>query len=195
MIDLTIGLKKSHHKRRLNRESRADFEAWLLFVQNFNGKSLILSDKWDTSETLALYTDSSNIGFGGYLYNKWFAGVWPAAWLEHHITIKELFPIVLAVDLFRDKFANGNVLFFSDNMAVVHIINAQTSKHQLIMCLVRRFVVLCLKYNIMFRAKHIPGLDNTLADKLSRQQVKEFLQLTPSQNPVEVTVPPTSLII
>ena len=37
LIDLTIGLKASHHRRRLNKEARADLKAWSVFVKHFNG--------------------------------------------------------------------------------------------------------------------------------------------------------------
>ena len=42
------------------------------------------------------------------------------------------------------------------------------------MKLVRRFVVLMLTHNIMFKASHIPGKTNTAADLLSRLQIKQF---------------------
>jgi hypothetical protein len=42
------------------------------------------------------------------------------------------------------------------------------------MIFVRRLVLACLKFNILFRAKHVPGAKNTLADALSRLQVSKF---------------------
>ena len=36
------------------------------------------------------------------------------------------------------------------------------------MIFVRRQVLACLKYNILFRARHVPGVKNVLADSLSR---------------------------
>ena len=57
---------------------------------------------------------------------------------------------------------------------MVLIINKQTSKDSDIMKLVRRFVVLMLTHNIMFKASHIPGKTNTAADLLSRLQIKQF---------------------
>ena len=95
IIDLTLGLQQPHHRRRLNGEARADLEARSTFVDHFNGKSMFLPDRWLTSASLNLFTDSSNSGFGGYLGNKWFAGVWSGQWENFHITIKELFPIFL----------------------------------------------------------------------------------------------------
>ena len=54
LIDLTVGLKKPHHKRRLNKEARADLHTWSLFIDNFNGTSLFLSDTWLQSNLITL---------------------------------------------------------------------------------------------------------------------------------------------
>jgi hypothetical protein len=42
--------------------------------------------------------------------------------------VKELFPIVIAVEIWGQVMANKKVCFFSDNMAVVQVINKQTGK-------------------------------------------------------------------
>lgn len=44
IIDLTIGLKKSHHHRQLSKDARTDFLAWSSFMFQFNGKSMFLPD-------------------------------------------------------------------------------------------------------------------------------------------------------
>ena len=195
LIDLTVGLKQPHHRRHLNCEAGADLEAWSTFIEHFNGKSMFLSDHWLSSSSLDLFTDSSNVGFGGYLGNKWFAGTWPDNWKQFHITIKELFPIVLAVELFAVELQNKCIVFHTDNIAVSHIINKQTSKEPTIMKLVRRLVVQCLRYNILFKSEHIYGVLNNLSDAISRQQITGFLRLFPYQNPVRIQVPESSLVI
>ncbi|XP_053395182.1 uncharacterized protein LOC123542500 isoform X1 [Mercenaria mercenaria] len=177
LIDLTLGLKKPHHKRRLTKEARADLKAWSIFVEHFNGKCLFFSDRWVDSTVLCLYTDSSNIGFGGYLGNYWFAEEWPKTWYNLHISLKELFPIVLALEFWAPKMQNKCINFFCDNIAVVGLINKQTSRDPNIMCLVRRLVLQCLKKNILFKATHLPGVTNVLADKLSRLQIDDFLEM------------------
>ena len=195
IIDLTLGLQQPHHRRRLDGEARADLEAWSTFVDHFNGKSMFLPDRWLTSASLDLFTDSSNSGFGGYLGNKWFAGVWSEQWENFHITIKELFPIVLAVEMFADQLRNRCIIFHTDNIAVCQVINKQTSKEKVLMKLVRRLVVQCLKFNIMFKSEHISGYLNGLSDNLSRQQIHQFLEVFPYQNPVRIPVPESSLIL
>jgi len=53
-------------------------------------------------------------------------------------------------------------------MAVVHVLNSQTSKNPDIMVLVRRFVIACMRQNILIHTEHIPGIYNVLPDLLSR---------------------------
>ena len=118
LIDLTIGLKRQTHRKRLNSEARADLEAWSQFIKHFNGKSMFLPDEWLTSTALDLFTDSSNTGYGGYLGREWFAGTWPASCIPYHITIKELFPIVMALELFAEQLQNKCIVIHTDNIAV-----------------------------------------------------------------------------
>ena len=127
--------------------------------------------------------------------NIWFAGMWPENWMQYHITIKELFPIVLAVELFAAELQNKCIIFHTDNIAVSHIINKQTSKEPTIMKLVRRLVVQCLRFNILFKSEHIFGSLNGLSDNISRQHIPEFLQHFPYKNPVRIPVPEFSLIL
>ena len=70
----------------------------------------------------------------------------------------------------------------------VPITNNQTSRDSHIMALLRPLVLACLRFNINFAARHMPGRINTLVDKLSCLQVDEFRQLAPWEkvNPVEV---------
>jgi hypothetical protein len=47
------------------------------------------------------------------------------------------------------------------------------------MFLVRTLVLLALKFNILFSAKHLPGKVNIYSDALSRLQVSKFQTLMP----------------
>lgn len=93
------------------------------------------------------------------------------SWLQYHITIRELFPIVVAIHLWGPRLQNKCVQFHTDNMALVYIINKQTSKDPTIMKWVRQLALLTLKYIIMFQALHIKGIKNIAADQLSRLQI------------------------
>ena len=70
--------------------------------------------------------------------------------------------------------SNQCIALFTDNVAMVDIINKQTSKHPMIMILVCDLVLASLRHNILFRAYHVPGVDNTRADLISRLQIVDF---------------------
>ena len=44
LIDLTKGVKFSHHFIRLNKSSKADLALWQSFLDDFNGRSFFLND-------------------------------------------------------------------------------------------------------------------------------------------------------
>lgn len=57
-----------------------------------------------------------------------------------------------------------------------------TSKqHKSVMVLIRDLVLSCLRYNILFRARHVPGLQNSRADYIFRFQVDNFKELAQRQ--------------
>ena len=163
---------------------------WLQFLDNFNGRAFFLSERWATSSTLELYTDAAaSKGYGAIFGKHWFYGPFPIAWHSLNISFLELFPITLAVHIWGATMANSCVLFFTDNAALVDIINKQTSKHKQVMILIRDLVLSCLKYNILFRASHVPGLQNSRADCISRLQVEKFKELSPEADEFPTAVP------
>ena len=62
-------------------------------------------------------------------------------WKSYNVGVLELFPIVLAMHIWGHLMTDKCVMFFTDNTAVVDIINKQTSKHQSIMVLIRDLVL------------------------------------------------------
>ena len=64
---------------------------------------------------------------------------------------------------------------------MVSIVNSGTSKCQLVMSLVRALFHVAVRYNFDIRLRHVPGLDNTAADLLSRDEVGKFRALFAGQ--------------
>lgn len=85
--------------------------------------------------------------------------------------------------------ADKRIIFFTDNAAVVDIINNQTSKHQGIMVVLRDLVLSCLKHDIIFQARHIAGLINSSADYISRSRVTKFKELSPEAYHLPTPIP------
>jgi hypothetical protein len=64
------------------------------------------------------------------------------------ITFLELFPVVVAIYLWGHQLENKKLMFNIDNKAVVTILNKKSSKSPRVMNLVRKLVLITLKYNI-----------------------------------------------
>ena len=165
-IDLTIGIKLPSHNFDSIKRLKKDIDLWLKFLEDFNGKSFFLGDNCLLSGTLNLYTDASGAhGFGALFGSHWCYGKWPNDWACHNIAILEFYPIVFSLCLWGHM-SNKHVLFFTDNNALVHVINRQYCKDKELMFFVGKLVLVCLPY-IVLKVKHIAGVNNILADALS----------------------------
>ena len=184
IINLTRGVSKPHHHIRLTNGFREDVKMWQIFLKDWNGTSLFLNSFWENSTNLSLYTDASGtLGFGGIFRTQWFQG----KWLPHQtlttknisIDWQELYAIVVASYIWAPLWAQKRIVFYCDNQAVVSIINSKRSKSPRIMDLVRALTLQTLKYNFYFKALHVPGHYNDIADSISRFQQTRFRRLAP----------------
>ena len=92
--------------------------------------------------------------------------------------------------LWGDHIRERCITFFTDNKALVHVINKSTFRDTSLMIFVRKLVLVCLKRYTLFKAKHISGFKNTLADALSRLQIERFKKLAPAyMDPMPTAIP------
>ena len=95
--------------------------------------------------------------------------------------------------MFRKKLQNMRVILHTDNQALVHIINNQTSKDPNIMVLVRDLVLTLLQNNTEVTAVYISTKNNYLADALSRLQVDVFHEMAPWAEELPTPIPESLL--
>ena len=199
IINLTIGIKKPYHHVRLNAAFFEDIRMWQMFLKDWNGKQFFLNTAWESSVSLQLFTDaSSTIGYGGIFGRQWFQGAWENLDRQKQglsINWKELYAIVVACHIWGSRWSQKRLLFYCDNQSVVEIINSKRSKCPAIMSLVRNLTLLTLQNNFYFKAMHIPGSKNEIADSLSRFQVERFRMLAPWANKYPQPIPKTPLLL
>ena len=106
-----------------------------------------------------------------------------------YISFLELVPVVLALYLWADELTGKKVLFHIDNLALVSIMNKRSSKNVMIMKLIRPFVLLTMLSNVQFKAVHVEGVTNAIADSISRFQMTCFRSPAPTaeDTPAEIT--------
>lgn len=195
MIDLLACFRRKDHPIRLNREFRLDLQWWVRFLAEWNGVTFWQFPGLSSQPDVEVTSDASGaIGYGAFYLNQWFNGYWHQGQVQQSIAYKELFPIVIAAHTWGPNWSQMHVLFRTDNEAVAYIVNAKTSKIPCIMHLVRALLMCAARYNFSFKALHIPGVQNEIADALSRFRWQEFRRLAPWANSMPSLMPQELLL-
>lgn len=187
-------LKKLHYYTRLNRQFRSDLVWWHTFICHWNGLSILRDPSSPPpNAAVTIQTDASGSWGCGAVYNhRWLQQKWSEEWVDQDIMAKELVPVVLMVAVWGPQLAKQSVLLQCDNLSLVTSINKGASKQTLVMHLLRTLWFFTAYYDIALTATHIPGITNTAADQLSRNQLYLF-HLTNPRTPRLPTPIPASL--
>jgi len=174
---MTAKVSKPWHKVRMSLGCKDDLTMWKSFLDHYNGVTFFRDVEWTPKEALNLYTDASDWGMGLFYDGRWAY----SQWLGHEeyfrdINFREILAVGAALATWGTFLSNKKVLFHCDNMAMVEAITNNSSHCPYIMAIIRYIVLQCLKYNIMMKCVHIPGLKNVFADQVSRGKFTEFLQ-------------------
>ena len=161
-----------------------------MFMPEISNRMVFVNGKhpWSSSYSLCFYTDAAQSkGYGLIFGKQWAYGRSPGQ--NTVLAFLEFFPIVADLGIWSHELKNKRVLFFTDNESIVYVINKQTTKDPKLLRLLGALVLICLKNNILFRARHIRGTRNILADHLSRLQIERFKALAPGMYPVPTLLP------
>ena len=162
-------------------------------MQSWNGFSFFPT----TTPSVTVTSDASG-SFGCGAFSPpygWFQVTWPQSWQSTHITVKELVPVVIAAAVWGPLWRGTHVLFRSDNMAVVGILQKRTSTDPHIMHLLRCFVLYAAIYHFTYIAEHIAGNHNIAADAISRNNIPLFHSLVPQVQPTPIPHAITHLLV
>ena len=169
--------KKPHHFIKLNAKTKADMHMWLYFLESLNGKTYFPESSGTDSDVLELFTDSAGsaaMGCGAYFSGQRIHFSWPETLIESYIlkniAFLEFVAVVLALAVWGNRFQNKKIKFNIDNLALVEILNSQTSKSKRVMNLMGPFVLYTMQNNIIFHVQHVLGKVNCISDSISRQQ-------------------------
>jgi hypothetical protein len=179
---------------RIDPGFRADVGFWLKHFNSWNGRQ-----QWRSSRAspFVFASDASLRGFGFYLESTprrttvdsraWpqhlrvgatFSGTYSLehAHLHHsHTQIAwcELLAVVACAATYAPRLTGQSMLFFVDNSTDVHIINRQATRSKALAGLLRQLYSIALQHNVSIHSLHRPGVDNTLADFLSRPELHQ----------------------
>ena len=161
LIDLSTTVKKLHRHIRLTNSARSDIEWWHSFLAIWNGISYLPpTEPHEFIESDA--SGSCNLGVPLVPVHG------PDSWQNVSIAAKELLPILLAVVLWGKEWTGRSVRCWSDNAAVVAVVNTGWCQDKHLMHLMRCLFFYDAHFRFGILARHIAGVANTKADALSR---------------------------
>jgi hypothetical protein len=153
----------------LDDSFRADIRWWIRSLRVNNGISIISASVWDPDTTIHVECDAAGrIGGGGVVGSAWTQILWSEEQREWGIAALELVMVIICCATWGHLWKGRHIMFHSDNMAVVSAIGARRVKNQQLMIWVRELHYLETAFNLEVRVVHIPGVDNILADHISR---------------------------
>lgn len=181
LIELSKKVKQLHHSIRLNVSARADIQWWAACVATHNGTTIMKED-WSTTEVLECFTDASNVGFGAYMNDEWFALTYSgryASLRDHSINWRELHVALKALVTWAPHYAGRYILFHIDNSAVCGMLNKLYTPATDLMEMVREWCLVVEKFHLHVCVVYISTHDNTIADALSRNWLDQVDHLVP----------------
>ena len=186
LIDLMKIAKQPGFKLRLNLSARSDILWWHTFLESWNGISIIPIHQ----PQIQLTSDASGSwGCGAFSGTHWFQLAWPETVKYSNIAYLELIPILVAAAIWGGSWRGSHVTCFSDNEAVVRIINKSAAKDQTLAHLLRCLSFYMAYSDFTLSAVHIAGAKNTAADALSRNDLTSFFRSLPQADPSPSLVP------
>ena len=178
----------------INAEFQKDIMWWLTFMTEFNGVSVFPAAVW-LEPDLVFATDSCLTGCGGLTELKYFHVRFPEWILEKGLSINvlEIIAVTVAVRLWGTQFTGLKVQVKCDNAASVAAINSGRTRDEFVGSCVRQLWLEIVRHRFELRAVHIAGVDNRLADYLSRWHTsgsfeKSFLDAVKDSGYEEVVV-------
>ena len=178
-------LSGSHDPTRriwVNNMIRDDLAWAARHIESSDGVHLLRSSNWDVSSAdLTVYCDACPEGLG-FWYPSTHLGFYaptPPNPLASAIFYFEALCVLCALSDAARHIENGaRLLIYTDNLNSMHIFNSLSClpsyNH-----LLRRAVDVLLSHNIDLCVLHVPGVDNGVADALSRCHFSSALYLDP----------------
>jgi hypothetical protein len=147
-------------------ENRALWKCPLTFIQSLPVADFSVSVLTDASFTIGGGYVIPGVAFSHWKWEKRERLLFEET--KQHINILELMVVVVAIWANVGLFSNKTVLVQVDNTSAIAWVNAMRAKSALAQPWLQLLFLLCLSFNINVNALHIPGVDNVIADGLSR---------------------------
>ena len=122
------------------------------------------------SPDIFITTDASTSGWGGVIGELETGGKWTPEEAAHHVNYLELLAVFLTLCTFCKDKARLHIRVSTDNAITVAYLNGMGGRKKQCNEVARRIWIWCKNRLIWITAAHLPGVENTRADKQSRDE-------------------------
>ena len=157
----------------LTAQMRQDLSWWLTALRNWNGVPLR-----NKLIDVQIETDASGSGWGSILLDKEAAGHWGKSVKYEHLNYKELLVVSLTITSFVTSLEGKCVQVLSDNITTVAYINRLGGSCTKLTTLMSMMWFYAHSHSIELTARHLVGVKNVRADKLSREHPLTYENFT-----------------
>ena len=174
----------------ITTEAKLDLKWWINNVRSQNGRSFLKSPI-----KVRITTDASNLGWGAFCHGKTAQGPWTVEEKNLHINIKEL---IAAEKGLKSLIHQENItvaLAIDNTTALTYISKMGGTRSKVMTKISKQIWEWCKSKGITLIPSHIPGKENTNADKQSREirdsgdwklKTKIFKQLQQLRGPLNI---------
>ena len=174
-------LRKMHFLTRLNTAFRSDMFWWHIFLQSWNGLSILRHPTFAATPDYYAQTDASGTwGCVAVLGHQCLQWRWPPEWSSVTIMAKELIPIIFTCVAWGMQLRKRHINFQCDNASLVAAINKGSSKDTFTMNLLCCLWFFAAHFDIYVTATHLSGAANVTADHLSHDRLTLAFQSAPT---------------
>ena len=126
-----------------------------------------------------LITDASRTGWGGTFDNLEASGQWDTFVASQSSNYRELLAIYMCIKSFQEQLCNKNIQILTDNVSAMAYINHKGGPCPKLAELAIQVWALAEEIGLSLHCKHISGINNITADRLSRVKDKANWMLNP----------------
>ena len=129
----------------------------------------MLYEEWCEPDEICS-SDSSLQACGGFWQGKYFHTAFPQNFQNDHfhITILEMFAVIICLKLWRCNFKGKKIQMFCDNQSICQVVNSGKAKDEVLQDCLREIAFLAAVHEFQIKMVHLESKENRISDCHSR---------------------------